>query len=104
MGYQVKIVLLVLITGLVVGLGLAGCDKSETNKAQNATANVEETMVCPVMPDKKIDKKFFVDHEGMRIYLCCDTCVSVFKKNPERYIQKAYELGITFEKVSGKAP
>lgn len=86
----------ILISLLTLGLGLAGCEKSETNELATAS---EETILCPVMPDKKIDRAFFVDYQGSRVYLCCNTCVKVFKKRPERYMKKAQELGIVMEKV-----
>ncbi len=46
--------------------------------AQNTT--------CPVMPGTEIDPAFFVDHEGERIYFCCDRCVTKFRANPDIYL------------------
>lgn len=86
---------------LTIGLTLAGCDKSKTNKS---VATPEETLVCPVMPDKKVVRSFYVDHEDKRVYLCCNTCVKVFKKKPEKYLAKASELGITFEDIPNETP
>lgn len=41
---------------------------------------------CPVMKNRRAKKKFYVDYEGQRIYLCCRNCVNSFKKHPERYL------------------
>jgi uncharacterized membrane protein/YHS domain-containing protein len=45
-----------------------------------------ENTTCPVMPGTAIDPAFFVDHEGERIYFCCDRCVMKFGTNPAFYV------------------
>ena len=79
----------------MLGFGLiawGGCDREQSD---------QETTVCPVMPDKTIVRKFFVDYEGERVYLCCEACVRLFKKRPERYMKKAQQLGIVYEDAPG---
>ena len=44
--------------------------------------------LCPVMIGNRAKEKFFVDHEGMRIYLCCRSCVKAFKRNPQKYLKR----------------
>lgn len=59
---------------------------------------------CPVLGGR-IDKNIFVDYQGYRIYFCCPGCDAEFRKNPEKYLKKMQEQGITPEKspaVSGK--
>ena len=50
-------------------------------------ASVISQKTCPVMPNRKIKQKFYVDYEGRRIYFCCGSCVKSFKKNPSRYLE-----------------
>jgi YHS domain-containing protein len=58
---------------------------------------VPQTM-CPVM-NRKINKKYFADYEGKRVYFCCRACVSTFKHDPEKYIQKLEDEGVTIEEA-----
>lgn len=49
--------------------------------------------VCPVMGGK-INKELYVDHDGKRIYVCCQACIAAVKANPEKYIKKLEGEGI----------
>ncbi len=42
---------------------------------------------CPVMGGK-INKKLYVDHNGRRIYFCCEMCIKSFKEDPGKYLKK----------------
>src|SRR3982751_3960031 len=42
--------------------------------------------MCPVMQDQPTKASRFVDHDGRRIYFCCDKCVARFKNNPAKYV------------------
>ncbi len=53
--------------------------------------------VCPVLGGN-IDKKVYVDYKGKRVYFCCQGCDAEFKKDPEKYLKKIQEQGITLEK------
>ena len=53
--------------------------------------------VCPVLAGN-IDKKVYLDYQGKRIYFCCTGCDAEFKKDPEKYMKKIQEQGITLEK------
>jgi YHS domain-containing protein len=55
---------------------------------------------CPVLGGN-IDKKVYIDYQGKRIYFCCQGCDTEFKKNPEKYMKKIQEQGITLEKCPG---
>ncbi|MGO9021886.1 MAG: YHS domain-containing protein [Syntrophobacteraceae bacterium] len=57
-------------------------------------ALAEPQTKCPVMKGK-IDEKFFVDYKGKRIYFCCAGCVEQFNKDPEKYMKKMEEEGVT---------
>lgn len=75
----------VLLTFLTVGVAWA---------ADPAT---KPQAVCPVMGGN-INKDVYLDYQGQRIYFCCPACIEVFKKNPEKYLQKLKEQGVTPEK------
>lgn len=66
--------------------------------ALGAEKKVKAQTVCPVMGDP-INKKFFVDYKGYRIYFCCAMCPDEFKKNPDKYMKKLRESGVTLEKA-----
>jgi YHS domain-containing protein len=53
-------------------------------------------MNCPVsgMP---IDKKFYADHTGKRIYFCSAACIDEFKKDPDKHMKKMMDEGVTPE-------
>ena len=43
---------------------------------------------CPVMTKDEIDPNASksVDYKGVKIYLCCDTCVAKFRRDPAAYL------------------
>jgi YHS domain-containing protein len=43
---------------------------------------------CPVMTADEIDPNASstVEYKGVKIYLCCDTCVTKFKRDPAAYL------------------
>jgi YHS domain-containing protein len=51
---------------------------------------------CPVLGGN-IDKKVYADYQGKRIYFCCSGCDEAFKKDPEKYMKKLKEQGVTPE-------
>lgn len=51
---------------------------------------------CPVLGGN-IDKKIFADYKGKRIYFCCPGCDEAFKNDPEKYMKKLEEQGVTPE-------
>lgn len=54
--------------------------------------------LCPVMGGE-INKEFFTDYNGMRIYFCCGGCDQTFKEDPEKYIAQMRVVGIEPEHV-----
>jgi YHS domain-containing protein len=53
---------------------------------------------CPVMGNK-INKEIYTDYNGKRIYFCCSGCIDTFKKDPEKYMEKMKEAGVTLKSV-----
>ncbi|MBT4482122.1 MAG: YHS domain-containing protein [Candidatus Latescibacteria bacterium] len=97
---------------------LSGCSKETQPKPEDSThvhengtahehgsVDEEETAdasksqkICPVMGGK-INNTIYADYEGKRTYLCCAACLDEFNKNPEKYINKLEDEGISLDKV-----
>jgi len=58
---------------------------------------------CPVMGGK-IDRNHFAEHNGQRVYFCCPMCKDKFNKDPEKYISKLEQAGVTLEKTQTLCP
>jgi YHS domain-containing protein len=83
-----KLVIFALILGLLTaGVAIAADPKPQTT--------------CPVMGGK-IDKSVYTDYQGQRIYFCCAACIPQFQKDPENYLKKMKEQGVTPEKTPAK--
>ena len=59
-------------------------------------ADAKPQTVCPVLGGN-VDKKVYADYQGKRIYFCCTGCDAEFKKDPEKYMKKLEEQGVTPE-------
>jgi YHS domain-containing protein len=91
---KLKVVPIIL---LVAGLFAAGIAINSSQAAERG-AKIKAQTVCPVLGGA-IDKRLYVDYKGYRIYFCCDGCPEEFKKNPEKYMKKLRESGVTLEKT-----
>jgi YHS domain-containing protein len=59
-------------------------------------ADPKPQTVCPVLAGN-IDKNVYADYQGKRIYFCCTGCDTEFNKDPEKYMKKLEEQGVTLE-------
>lgn len=59
-------------------------------------ADPKPQTACPVLAGN-IDKSVYADYQGKRIYFCCQGCDAEFMKNPEKYMKKLQEEGVTLE-------
>ncbi len=52
---------------------------------------------CPVMTTDEIDpaNSVAVDYKGVKVYLCCDTCVARFRRDPAAYLDSKLIPGLT---------
>ena len=73
-----------------VGFLMAGCGPSETE----AKAGSQTT--CP-MSGNPVDKKGFVDHNGKRIYFCCNECPKKFEDDADAMMKKMADAGVILE-------
>jgi YHS domain-containing protein len=58
---------------------------------------------CPVM-GKEVNKELFVDYDGKRVFFCCQMCVDKFKKDPNTYLKKLLDEGVSLEIAPGWNP
>ena len=61
---------------------------------EKAAAQAQTT--CPVMGEP-INKKYFVDYKGKRVYFCCNMCPPKFNADPETYMKKLQAEGVELE-------
>ncbi len=71
-----------MIRALVFAAALAALSSS------GASAQDTKQKFCPIMTTDEIDPKesATVTWNGVKIYVCCDTCVAKFKKDPAAYL------------------
>jgi len=72
----------------LAGIAMAA---SEENEGQPRT-------ICPVMGGK-INKEIYADHQGKRVYFCCEACKGEFAKDTEKYIRELESRGVVLEKT-----
>lgn len=80
-----------------------GCG-AKVEKAEAAAApaqpagEVKTQSTCPVMGGA-VNKSIYVDHNGKRVYLCCNACVSTFKADPDKYVKQLADAGVQLEEA-----
>lgn len=103
---RMRKVLPVVLMLSVMGMGLMtmSCAKEEKTpkKAEevapkDAGSQAPKTQTIDAFSGNPIDKNIYADHKGKRIYFCCDNSRRTFYDDPEKYIKKFRELGITLE-------
>jgi YHS domain-containing protein len=67
--------------------------------ALTAAKDCQTQKKCPVMGGT-INKDVYADYEGKRVYFCCESCISTFKKDPAKYVKKLEGEGVVLETVS----
>ncbi len=93
------------VVALAATLLLSGCKKKESPPVTPANPQVAQTAPetkaqteCPVMGGK-IDKQYFADYEGKRVYFCCPACKEPFLKEPAKFVKQMEDQGIELEKT-----
>lgn len=43
---------------------------------------------CPITGDTNYESTLFFEYEGQKVFLCCQRCVSMFAKNPQKYLPR----------------
>ncbi len=62
----------------------------------------KDQTTCPVRGGH-INKDVYADYQGNRVYFCCPPCIKEFKKDPEKYVKKLKEEGVTLAKSPDSA-
>ena len=88
---------ILLVPALLLAAGLFTAGIPVTN-AEAAEKKGKAQTICPVLGDP-IDKQFYADYKGYRIYFCCGDCVGKFKADPEKFMKILRDSGVTLEKV-----
>lgn len=86
----------------LVGASAAGEGHEDHGKMAAETKITPQT-TCPVMGGK-INEQIFADHDGKRVYFCCAMCPKEFAKDPQKYIKKLGDQGVTVAKVQTTCP
>lgn len=61
--------------------------EAEQMMQQAADAAADAQTMCPVM-DAPINKEYYVEYEGKKVYFCCPGCDEKFLEEPEKYLGK----------------
>lgn len=77
-----------LVLGLVLTLSLL---------IFSGVSQAKDQTTCPVIGGQ-INKNIYADYQGNRVYFCCPPCIKEFKKDPDKYVKKMKEQGVTLAK------
>ena len=81
---------------------LANCPMCQRMKMMQQSASVRKAQTnCPITGGK-INKKFYVDVNGKRLYVCCPGCIAKIKADPDKYIKKLEQAGVKLEDTPKK--
>ena len=58
------------------------------------TSVAKDQTTCPVMGGL-INKSIYADYQGSRVYFCCPPCLREVKEDPDKYVKKLKEQGVT---------
>jgi YHS domain-containing protein len=98
----VKLAILLLAAGVALstqawaGQGCCGISSKAQTLAQADPPAVKAQTTCPVMGNA-INKAQYVDYKGKRVYFCCGACPAKFNADPETYLKKLADEGVTLE-------
>ena len=81
----------VLMFSIVLMLGVGGVMVAAAEKAADKPASTQPTPVnkkCPVSGEDVDLKVKTVQYKGKTVGFCCDDCIDLFNKNPDKYADK----------------
>ena len=90
---RTQFVIVLMLAGLLlIGLlALTGCKKKSGPAAPAGTKEIApvtiEQTTCPIMGGV-INKNFFTEYKGKKVYFCCPGCKEKFEANPQDYVAK----------------
>ena len=93
-----------------LALALAACgwatpagEEKQADAGKKEAKEVKRQTTCPVLGEA-INRELFVDHDGKRIYVCCQECIETVKKDPAKYIKQLEDKGITLDRLQTTCP
>jgi hypothetical protein len=86
---------------LIVSAATSYADAAAEPDQQKAAIKTQTS--CPVMGGPVTSDSQYVDVNGKRIYVCCAGCVATIKNDPDTYIKKLEDQGITLAKAPAAA-
>lgn len=94
------VITLLVIASTFIAFGEKGHENHEQHKEQSTEMHSESKVQtkCPVMGGA-INKELYVDHEGKRVYVCCQMCINKVKEEPNKYISQLEDDGIELEEL-----
>jgi len=95
----------VIIVGVVVAAGCVGAAEHQhkDHKGHGSKKTVHQTQ-CPIIQKNKIDKSLYYEHDGKKIYVCCEGCIKKVAENPAKYVKQLESAGITLDKAQTTCP
>lgn len=99
------------ITGFMLSLCLTGagasilCCSGDNNDAARKTETEEVRTQAPptsyqtrdAFSGKLVKRYIYSDYNGKRVFFCCANSKADFLKDPEKYMQRFSELGVTLQ-------
>jgi len=73
---------LMAIIGLLLTVPVVAQESISTTPQPTPLTN----KTCPVTTGEEVDPQQWIDYQGKRVYLCCQTCKRQFKRNPQAYL------------------
>jgi YHS domain-containing protein len=100
-----KVLSAVLVLSLMVtALMIISCAEEEKSPkkveevaTEDVTSKAPKTQTTDAFSGNPIKRNIYADYQGKRIYFCCANSKRQFEGDPERYIAKFRELGVTLE-------
>ncbi|MHC4985676.1 MAG: hypothetical protein ACYTFO_05915, partial [Planctomycetota bacterium] len=70
-----------------IGLGMTAALVLSAGAALATEAEAEAVQTtCPVMKGNAIDPMIFTEHDGQRVFFCCQECKASFEAEPAKYL------------------
>ena len=93
--------ILCMLMAVTTSISCTSRDKGEQNQEKTETGTPSPPAKIYQMRDafsgKLVNRRIYSDYEGKRIYFCCPESREEFLKDPEKYINRFKELGVTLQ-------
>lgn len=67
-------------------------------KVRRGNTPLKPQTFCPVMGGP-VNKEYYADYKGVRVYFCCEGCIYRFKQTPNLFIKTLERYGENPEKI-----